>query len=408
MSKENERIYFMDGVRTLVVLFVVILHAACAYSEIVPWWPVQEFPKEIPYTLIIVFFDLFCMPTLFFVAGFFTPGSMKSHGPTGFLRAKLLRLGGPFVLLGVFFVPIVSYVGYLGRTAQPDGFLDFWMFQISTAWKPTFVLIDSAKSALPHINDFSQWHLWFISLLLIFCFLAAIASRITPSFFQTDKVAKANGRTILLHMALIGAVATVLFGLTAMQIAAWSWATLGGYLMFQPARLGMYGGFFTLGIIARTRGWFNGAGIPGSVWLWLGAAIALDAAFLSMSHRFMEIPGPAPASLAFFHGFLRIFAALAWMGFLIKAATRWLNNPNPILTNLSKSSYDIYLLHLPIIVALQLAAVSLPIGFFPKFILESVLGILICWQLSQRLVLPYPKIAITFLLAVFAAACMIT
>ncbi|QGY39890.1 acyltransferase family protein [Pseudodesulfovibrio cashew] len=402
---QTERVIFLDVVRTVVVLFVVILHAACSYAEIIPWWSVQEFPKEPAYTLIILFFDLFCMPALFLLAGYFAPESMRRHGTMGFIKAKFRRLGIPFLLLALLFVPVISYIGFIGQTHSEQGFLHFWIFQLTTAWKPILLLLDSAKTAIPHAFDFSQWHLWFISLLLIFFLLYAALRNALPGLFRSlDKLETGPGR-ILLYMFLACAISALSDAAINLAVPDWAWAKIGGYLMFQPTRLGLYLTFFLLGVVANHTGWFRSTAIPNPLWLWLMAALALDVAFLAWSRTFIQLTGPAPLSLGLLHATLRAFAAMAWTGVLIKAALRWGNSPGPLKSSLSRSSYDIYLLHLPIVVGLQLLVVTWPVGLFVKFLFVSVAAILVCWQLSRRLVGPHPAIALSALGAYFLALC---
>lgn len=457
MRQHNDRIIFLDNVRTMVVMFVVILHAACAYAEIIPWWPVQEFPKELPYSVIILVFDLFCMPTLFFIAGYFAPASFRRNGAWGFIKTKLRRLGVPFVFLSVFYVPIMSYVGYRGRTEQPLGFFDYWLFQLSTAWKPKFVLLDSVEKAAPHANDFSQWHLWFITLLFLFFLAYAIAARIWPALaypakspdatepskgatrlraaersamgevpvglgetgFSTDhgtqntgRVSRASrydttSREVLASLLITGLVSTMLVSITNMAIPDWSWANIGGYFLAQPTRLGTYCTLFWLGVLAAHRGWFTRASFPGPLWVWLTVALILDMVFFAILEQFMKTMGPAPLPLAMANGALRSFACLAWLAVLLKIAQRWLKSPHALRAALSRSSYDIYLLHLPVVVGLQLVATTLPLDYFVKFLLIIVCATALCFFLSRELVQARPRRALALLLAVFLTACVV-
>ncbi|MBG0776783.1 MAG: acyltransferase [Desulfovibrionaceae bacterium] len=409
MKTEYPRVVFLDNVRTLVVLFVVVLHAACAYAQIIPWWPVQEFPKEPPYSLVILFFDLFCMPVLFFVAGYFAVHSLRRHGAAGFVAAKLRRLGAPLVLLGIFYVPLMSYVGYLRRTPDGWGFFDFWLFQLSTAWKPGFVLFDSPETALPHANDFSQWHLWFISMLLVFFLIYAAAARCCAGGEAGARAGEreaARGGEVLLSLLAAGCAAAVGIAASNMVVPNWAWAGVGGYLMFQPSRVGLYAALFCLGLLAARRRWFERGALPGPLWLWGVLAVASSLGFIAAARLLMAAPGHAPAGLALATGGLRALLALAWLVVLLKAAQRWWNAPRPVCADLARSSYDIFLLHLPLVVGLQLAATFLPVDFAVKFVLEFALGAALCWLLSRTLVRPHPTLAACALLLAFLTACL--
>lgn len=401
MNTNGGRIVFLDNARALVVLFVVLLHASCAYSEIITWWPAQEFPKEIGYTILILFFDLFCMPTLFFIAGYFAPGSLHRHGSKGFIIRKFKRLGIPFILLAVFYLPFLSYAGYLRRTEAPVGFFDFWLSQLSQAWRPVFVVLDSPEKGALHANDFAQWHLWFISLLLVFFLVYALIAYLrsgTPRPPTADTTSNTSDKGIL--PALLGSWLLIILSISAVSLLTpvWSWAYIGGYLLFQPTRLGQYLICFGLGIYAARKHWFTTAEIPGPIWSWLLVGLVADAFFMTTSIHIMTTFPPLASALLM--GLMRSTACIAWLVVIIKASQKLLNSRSLLWKALSGSSYDIYLIHLPIMVGLQAVAMYVPVDFFIKVILESVITIAVCLVISRMIIKPYP-VASVFLLMVF-------
>lgn len=404
MSQHNERVYFLDNARSLVVLFVAALHAACAYAGLIVWWPVRE---PVPgMDLVILFFDFFCMPALFLIAGYFAPISLRRHGFGQFLRGKLRRLGAPLVLLAMFYLPLAAYIGYWTRTANPKGFLDFWLYQLSTAWKPEIELINTMEKVFSTINDFSLSHLWFINLLLVYFLLFALVARCFPALLRrAERPAKLRGALGAIALTMFVAVSSM--ALVNMATASWSWIRLGGYLLFQPTRLVFYASFFALGAVSERGRWFESTGVPGPLWLWLGLALLSDVGFILLSGRFMAVVGPYPAPLALADAVLRALAALGWTFALLKAALRWGNKPRALFINLSRNSYDIYLLHLPIIIALQFVATFQPLNLFLKSILVGTLGVGVSWLLADRFVRPFPKAATAALLALFLAVCLV-
>jgi hypothetical protein len=52
---------------------------------------------------------LFVVGTLFPLAGLFAPVEMARHGVSGFMRLRLLRLGGPWVLFTVLVWPLFTW-----------------------------------------------------------------------------------------------------------------------------------------------------------------------------------------------------------------------------------------------------------------------------------------------------------
>ncbi len=45
-NENYDHILFLDNLRYLLVLLVVVLHATFAYSKFVPWWCVKELKKK--------------------------------------------------------------------------------------------------------------------------------------------------------------------------------------------------------------------------------------------------------------------------------------------------------------------------------------------------------------------------
>nr|WP_247648501.1 acyltransferase family protein [Pseudodesulfovibrio sp. zrk46] len=385
---------------------VVILHAACAYAIIIPWWPAQEFPKPLFYTFLIMFFDIFCMPTLFFIAGYFSPSSIKRHGTKRFVFRKLKRLGIPFIMLGLFFVPYLSYLGYFGRTESPKGFFSMWWYQLKNAMTPEVVLFDSPEIGIAHINDYSVWHLWFLTLLLMFFILYAVIVKISPKLLQ-GKMPDQSSRSIMTAMLVAGVIAMLTVTGINLIIPVWSWLKCSGIFMVQPSRIGLYLTLFFLGTWASTQNWFSSGKFPLPFGVWLTMGILSFAMLIFISKGIMENTGPAPLGLAVATGAVRSVAALSWLGTLIKGTQLWWNSQGRVSRSLSRSSYDIYLLHMLFVIGVQFLAIGLPVPYFFKFLIAAVSGVLISWWLSRQLVSPYPKTAIGLLVGAWGLACVV-
>ena len=62
-----QRTIFMDKIRYSMVLAVVVLHAACSFASIIPWWSVRDHAQNQQFDLLIIVLDIFLMPLLFFL-----------------------------------------------------------------------------------------------------------------------------------------------------------------------------------------------------------------------------------------------------------------------------------------------------------------------------------------------------
>ena len=111
------RIPFLDNLRSLLILSVVVLHSGLAYSNLVPWWPVLDSSRSQFFDIFLLIRDVFGMPVLYFIAGYLALPTLRRRKSVGlFLRSKFKRLGIPFVLSLFFIVPIMPYLGQYTRS----------------------------------------------------------------------------------------------------------------------------------------------------------------------------------------------------------------------------------------------------------------------------------------------------
>lgn len=408
MEANQDRVIFLDNIRYLMVLSVLVLHAAAAYSHIVPWWYVVDTVEGVFFDVSIIVLDIFLMPVLFFISGYFALPSLKRRGTSGFIIAKLRRLGVPLVLVGIFLAPIMPYIRYHGRTPEPAGFFEYWIAQLKTAVDFSVDHLNPVELATTtkYHDHLIQHHLWFLSLLLLFFMIFAAAVRVRDSLLgesdTKDGDTVPESRSMLLAMFFFGLTVSLVFTLVQMVSQDGSWAKIGSILLFQPTRVPIYIGLFCLGIYAYSRNWFIRRTLPGASWLWLVASLLLLLFFTAASRTFYSETGTIPPAIALLHGMLRTFFCLALIGYLSTSAYSCWNRPTGINRSLAASSYDIYLIHLPIVVLFQLGVSLLAVPVAVKFGLACAGPVLLSWGLSSRLIRPYPRLAVVVLLAAFS------
>lgn len=414
MDRENivstpiERVVALDKIRYMMVAGVVVLHAACAYSSIIPWWGVREVGQSGFYDLLVFVSDIFLMPVLYFIAGFFALSSLTKHGAGGFVIAKLKRLGGPLVLLGIFFVPSISFIGYLDHTPNPAGFLQFWWMQMQTVFERDWVLYTSMEVAAKHPNDYSPWHLWFLYLLLIFFILTAVSYRLFPRLFARNSASLDQHVPGKILPGLLAAIAGgALFTALVLQFSPdWAWGKIGFFLI-QPARVPIYAALFGLGLYANSRNWLTNRRFPGQPWLWLVAACLLFFALSAVSQNVGPHPAPIPWPQAILLGGLRTLTCLAFLCLFLAIGKRWGQQPSSLWRFTNPVSYDIYLVHLPFVVLLQLGALQLPIPTGLKFVLISLAALLACGLFSRWVIKPHPRLAVLLLFVLFGFSALL-
>lgn len=342
------------------------------------------------------------MPVLFFVAGYFALPSLKRHGVKGFVLAKLRRLGIPLILLVVFFVPIITYIGHLSHTKDATGFLHFWWQHLPTVFSLEPVLFDDPLLVARHANDFHQWHLWFISLLLLFYLLLSPFGRRLTHTDQTDAQGQSpSPGTIFAYLLTTGLLISLVMAMVNIFSIDWIWLKIGSVLLIQPTRVPLYAGLFILGALAWHKNWFKTEPLPLKPWVWAGASLGLILALLVGLKHFMTQPQPPPFAMSFYFAGMRTFSCLALIGLFTTLTQRHLYKATPSYRTLYPASYDIYLIHLPIVVLLQRAALSLDLPIGVKFVVISLAASLISWALSRYVIQSRPRLAVVLLLAVF-------
>ena len=404
VSQPANRIIFLDKIRYAIVIGVVMLHAACAYARIIPWWSVRDPQQSSFFDLLIIILDIFSMPVLFFIAGFFAPSSLAKRGVGRFIIAKLKRLGIPLVLVGTFLVPLISFIGYCNRPDAPLGYFQFWWMQIRTIADWHWINFSDHRIALQHINDFSLWHLWFISLLLIMFLLTALVHKLAPAWFQRCEAAACInvGRSVFSGFLTTAIISILGFVLTNRYYPDWAWGKLGGLILIQPTRVPSYLALFALGIYANTRGWFTSHAFPGKTLVWLGACVTFSIVLIGYIGSIDPFTVPTPWHQAIAHAVLRSLSVLSFLGFFVTATQQRGNRPSLVWQNLHQVSYDIYILHLPLVVICQSILLPLPMASFAKFTVAGLGPLAIAWAFGRYVVEPYPVPAGGLLLAGFA------
>jgi glucans biosynthesis protein C len=137
-----------------------------------------------------------------------------------------------------------------------------------------------------------------------------------------------------------------------------SWFTLSMVLEFQVTRLVPFVACFALGVYAQSQAWFADRKPLGSLTLLGALSVVLSGVYVWFGQpMFADTSGTARFSVGYLLGvaLLRSFLLLALLAFLVSFGVAYWNRGNRLDRQLASSSYDIYLVHFFIIVALQTA-----------------------------------------------------
>ena len=104
---------FIDNLRSTMIILVVSMHAADTYRPLGSWYFVDRKPLSAVALLTFaawqMYLQSFFMGLLFFIAGYFVPGSFHRKGPWRFVRDRAYRLGLPVLLYMFVLGPFTEY-----------------------------------------------------------------------------------------------------------------------------------------------------------------------------------------------------------------------------------------------------------------------------------------------------------
>jgi peptidoglycan/LPS O-acetylase OafA/YrhL len=359
----GDRVHYMDNLRALAMLAGVVFHAALAYSPLMhPVWPLADAGGSIMVDVVAWFPHLFRMPLFFVIAGFFAALLVARRGMGGLFRNRTARVLLPLAL----FLPLVlASIHWLtlqaaANVAHPSPAL---------AWMRGWIAQHGSLPSLP------GWaHLWFLFYLLLFTVLTWVAStlgsrRIGERIAALPPLALAMLFPLPLSLALAGtsvpwpAPEFVLPSLWAMAFFGLYFAL--GYQVFERPSM-----------LDRLR--------PLSMPLLSGAVLAYALLFRSTDGFALTRPTTLQHAT---HAALQAYAGLWMTLWCLLAGKRWLDQRNAAMRWLADASYWTYLVHLPLLFAIQYRLLDVSLHWMAKFaiaVLATFAVALASYQLLVR------------------------
>ncbi len=353
------RLFYLDRLRFFTIFLVICLHSAMTYMVYVPkWWYVIDQERNLFFTLVVLALDVFLMPTMFFLAGYFALPSLLHRGTGAYLASKFRRIGVPWVLGWVLVAPVLAYRSWISMELPTEGFVHFLRNHF---FGPVY----------------QQGPYWFLGVLLIF-FVLLVPVRPLLCVRTVGQEGFVNGRLLVgfwLGTSLVFFAANLFWPLD-------TWIHPGYLFVFQPLRVIPYLMTFALGVLAWQRGWAEEGSPLLRPLLWLPPALVSGGLFLGLklvTNVHFSMP-------------LKLVNALLHNGFALTAVMTLLSlfslfrSPcDPVGRYLGEQAYSVYWLHMPIVMILAWLCRPLAFSPFVKFVLVVGAGTLLCLMLAGQL-----------------------
>jgi glucan biosynthesis protein C len=346
-----ERLHALDAVRGFALLLGIVLHATLSFMPApTRIWIIQDtHPSN---TLAMLFFAIhvFRMTTFFLIAGFFAHMSFHRRGARAFIKDRMERIALPLLvgwpILFATMVPVVFWAADFPNGGPVPG---------TTRWPPV----------LPR---FPLTHLWFLYVLLEF-YAATLVLRTAMAWLDTSGRIRAGVDAVIslvmrspLAPAILAVPIGIAFNLDPTWLGWFGLRTPDQSLVTNLQAVVGFGTAFGFGWLLHRQ--IDLIRILERRWLLnLVLAIVLIAASFVLANW----PQPRPDAIRFAAATCYALAIWTTTFAVIGTALRFLSGFSAARRYLADASYWLYLIHMPIVMALQVAVSSLDWPWPAKF-----------------------------------------
>lgn len=316
----ENRQHFLDNLRAFIILLVVILHVSICYMEFVPWWwYVISIDSSLIFTIFVLLLDVFIMPIMFLLSGYFLLPSLLSRSPKVFINSKKWRLLYPWLIGVILLAPLYAYSIFITR-GKKIPFLKFMLNEF--------------------IGDsYQQAHYWFLGILLLFISLALITTRLFPSILKFNyRKIRINKRFFLVFYI----ITTVIYAAINTKFTQTEW--IRSVIVFRPVHILNLFLYFILGIFMERSQYFNKKHFKNSLKAWFLLFLISQSLYL-ISIQIIPLNDNDNIVFVIINSLLLNFYCLSTVMFLLSAFYRYFNRSSTLLRSLSSSSYGIYFTH---------------------------------------------------------------
>lgn len=350
-----QRQHYWDVVRGFLMLMGIPYHAALIYDGRIIWF-VSAPESSRPIELFADVVHMFRMPAFFLVAGYFAAMMLERRQAMPWARARLLRLGIPFLCCVLFINPLQTLLSEFGQ--QGVG--------------PYDVRAACAATGDALLIPGRLWirHAWFLTVLIYFNSAAALLVRASPRLAKFRYDRRISGRSFVIAAVLLGVIVgfyEIGAGLSASRAGfargpARDIFSLPSALIFLP--------YFAIGCaLQRCDGLLERFTTLSTV---LAGCLFGALVMSRIDGQFEAVP--------------KAVVALLSAQVLLALARRFLDRPSPAVTHLVQASFVIYLFHMPVVQLLGIVALHVHLPAIGEWALIVVTALPICLGIHRLIV----------------------
>jgi glucans biosynthesis protein C len=363
-AKKIQRMFYLDNLRLLFTLLVILHHICLTYTGEKGWYyydPINDPFSNLTMFLLMTINRNWVLQCFFLLSGYFTPGSLDRKGLWVYLKERLVHIGIPLAFYVVVIRPPVVYF-----TQKPHRYSFLQCIYKNIVPGPA----------------------WFLEVLLIFSVIYGVIWYIRrPGAPQDHKELPFPPNSSIFLFIFILSVVTFVIRMY-----------LPGYMQIFYLRLGNYAdyiAFFAAGIWGYRNKWLDKlSDRAGLQWTLITAlAVILYGAFVIHSWASHE-------SLSYLRGGASVKTFITtWIGTHIAVGIsisfiylfrKFLNAQPGILKIMAAEAYSVFIFHPPIVIAATYAIHCLSLQPFLKFIMGYTLSTILCFLVCRYIVRKIP------------------
>lgn len=365
-TNTKPRLYFIDNLRWLMIIFVVIMHANVTYGMLGDWYYVEEAEldmfQNIYFAIYGTFTQAYFMGLLFFIAGYFVPSSFDRKGSGMFTKERAIRLGIPSLIYMLILHPLNIVI--LNHYQN-------WNMDLPSAYLKNILTFSFIDDTGP---------LWFAVALLIFSLVYTFVRLLGFGNSQTvKKSTPINSRQIFLVALFLS-----LFTFSTRLVFPIGSSVMNMQLCFFP----QYILLFILGIVVSRRDLL--LSIPYRTGItWFKYTLVFGTVFWFMMMIIGEIPSKGfdaftghltwqSAAYSFWESF---FCIGVCTGLIVLFRERF-NQQGRLGKFLSANAFGVYVLHAPTLIFITLLFKEISMYPFFKYLVVIVITVPACFLLS--------------------------
>ncbi len=359
MEKVKERLFYIDNLRLLMIVFVVMHHLAVTYSGFGSWYYNEVKNLDTLSTIWFAFYLSFqqgyFMGLLFLVAGYFTAISYDRKGFGQFIKDRFYRLIIPALIYMVIINPFIGIVELNQKLTS---------FNISDFLSGTGVM-------------------WFVVALFFFSLIYGLVRLFVHKFFL-------NSNSLRITPSFVNAVILILIISVCAFLIRIIQPIGTSILNMQFSFFASYIALFIVGIIAYRNNLFSSISYKtGKRWLIWAIVLGFFSWFVLVVFT-SAVSGGVTTSLnggftweSAGYSIWESFVAVAMCIGLITVFREKFNHQSKFIKTLSDNSFTVYMFHPLIIVAITLFFKSLDFPPIVKWLILSVICVPLCFAIAH-------------------------